>query len=264
MHAAAVIAAVVVAVVLPLSGVLAPNVDRRPSPPVTDHGVERIIPPRPDRAPILGVAQPAGPAVGGQNSAPAAGPGVQPASGPEGPVQAVVSMFSDKAADVKNNTGLDVSEPSIDLWSGRAIYDHDSLTFAMEVADLSAIPSSDDVQTWIMRFRFNGVAMELDACRGAICAEYPFGFYVDNGRSSISVAVAGRLDEATDTIFGTISLGELNDAIRRASASAGSVAVGSWFQDVFADAESSKQIGEGQGAMGELRSAYDHAGVAAY
>ena len=259
-HSALIVAGAVAAVVLPLSPVLFHRGPAPVVPPVTQHDLRRVVPSRPiiaaPGAPLPGGAAPGGAARGGPVAL-----GAPPVEGPSTLQRVVTQLFSDPAGDVTNNAGQATSEPAIDLRGGAVAYDGDQLTFSIVVTDLSATKAADLCDAYLETLTYRGVEMYFSAVRGASACGPGFAFSVAQGsQQSTAVAIAGRFDDATNTILGTISLAELNRVLPAtwAGAAIPRITSSSRFDGVTSSAQVYKKIGP-TATTSDPRNAHDGA-----
>lgn len=251
-RSAATLIAAVVAAAIPLAAALIDRAAPPDVPPITNVDEDRVLPPKPI------VALPAAPGTRPTASQAAEAPAVLGAP-PQKSLPLTVAqeqLFTDVANDVRSDAGLKVSEPAIDLRRGDVSYLGDEMTFELTFADLAAPKGSDLCQTYDVTLAYRGVELRFLAQRGAAVCNPGFAFVILQGQDSFNVAVAGRFDDAADSIVGTISLAELNAKLPAQVPPVGSTTA---FDGVSASSRVYKKITEGTASLSDPRNATDEA-----
>jgi hypothetical protein len=170
----------------------------------------------------------------------------------------MVPLFSDREGDVRNDYGSIKPEPAIDLLGGSALYQGDTVTFSLVVAELGSDPSPDLCLSFHQTVWYQGLRLDLDANRGGSFCGEAFEFTVARKR----LDVAGRLDKATNSILATVSVAAIDQAIQEAVGRRGDatppIVWGSGYDRVNVSSSLWKTIG-GVSSSGDPRNRNDSA-----
>lgn len=253
--------AVVITIVLPLSSALRADRSGGPEPVtrVTESPIplpERIIEPMPLGPVLPGMASRFAPE---PDTAPA-GRSI-PAIGRPPSLRIVQTLFVDRAHDVTNGAGLKTSDGRIDLLRGTATYTEETLTFAIQLADLSDPESPSVCGNYGMWFTFHEVPISWGVGRGARCSEYAM-MMIDDMGSFKDVPFTGAWDLRTSTLTATVSLADLNRALPKRNGYGDPIpriVPGDRFADITASTEGTKRTGTYFIMSGDPQSNFDDA-----